>query len=546
MNAKEHLRKNILIACQQAVEYIVKAYLTHKKIYFRRIHEISYLQECLKPADESLANSLEVVVGLDSFSGKNRYPDHDDIELNKSLVQGYFIKSQKVVDLFLSELEKESGSTYRNKKDKLGIFFSKVEGLSDRFTYNGNYVTLDSYLPEPNSVHRGCCAIRLEHTAIRGGNITFTNEEIISQLLIGLGSSYNSELRQFIVGKNNGDYTIQLNNVRATIDERYVAELCQAVDKFAEVYFQRLLDIENKLECRFFYLSKESLDGYRMFGISRGIWNLMRSYGREFDLDKGNTDWHIFDSRMGVIHIYPNGKNDIEFYFSVYAEETQTEQVMLSWRGKTPKKNNHFWTVERVSCWLQEQFIPHVLYWHYRNRNKYNIFKKNYEKFKGGLDLEDHISFDSSAKWLGLEQTNSDHHLKEYVEWMQINFHGEDRFHMNREAFKHLISAIEICLRLFPDEADEWKYIAGNLGFHGEPTKKSILTFLKELKNNGVLEEFINPNRVDFYSRSLFACFDRMNYPQEVQSEVKNELAHIEKHLRRVELINKYLRKTRL
>ena len=65
----------ICFHCQQAVEKLLKAYLTHRDIPFKRTHSLTYLLDLLDEKEQMSDDLYSMAEELEGYAVEIRYPD---------------------------------------------------------------------------------------------------------------------------------------------------------------------------------------------------------------------------------------------------------------------------------------------------------------------------------------------------------------------------------------------------------------------------------------------------------------------------------------
>ena len=150
--------------------------------------------------------------------------------------------------------------------------------------------------------------------------------------------------------------------------------------------------------------------------ITIRLWALIMRFAKEFDTDKGNSDWHIFDAKtnmFNVISLRDNPFLDKCFHATIGVERCEHEQfydngsrsneVLLIWHKMDPSIVNdditnyserRVWNAEMVYKWVTKEFIPYLV-WYYEikplNKKKLRRKKISYEQFQPNFLIEKYL-----------------------------------------------------------------------------------------------------------------------------------------------------------
>lgn len=233
----------------------------------------------------------------------------------------------------------------------------------------------------PIAFEEGSCRIEFSNIMLRGLTCHLSHSEILTELFIGLDTSPAWETRPFLQTTEQGTFEAHLGQTTVILSENEASDLCDAVDVVCQKYKDILVETTNNLETWDYRpVSMENIKGFEILSVERWLWDLMKQFSREFDYDKGNSGWHIFDShhawairvaRKGELdHVviwpkfgnrfFPNNK-DVEL---LYVDSITFLQLYRDKPYHSIFKDvgpHGIWTATYTKEWIEQQFIPKVL-----------------------------------------------------------------------------------------------------------------------------------------------------------------------------------------
>lgn len=289
-----------------------------------------------------------------------------------------------------------------------GAQFSGKEYVSDRsVTKSTSSVYIDGFLPSDESLS-GSCLILFNELKIRDSMISFSEPYISDVLFSGIGTSYDSRQRKYVLFPNeSGKYYVQLGNVRLLISPEELNDLCNLIDFYHKFYVQKISSLKDYYGVSKFIMSTRTRGVYRLFKITRMLWAEMLDFALRYDFDSGKTEWNMFyrgdntikivsrsdDERFcSIFHSYilPEPQ-DYDFLPNVLSPDYEVlvcwKPLRLGYKEKFGFKNT--WTADDTYRFLTEQMIPRVIF-ELDNKNK--IFKPSYSKFLSKYKITNYIS----------------------------------------------------------------------------------------------------------------------------------------------------------
>jgi len=207
--------------------------------------------------------------------------------------------------------------------------------------------------------------------------ITPNEETILKILFSGYKAKSNSTSRKWIVGESEGDFLIQVGNVRLEVPIRVIIDFSDIIDKLFEIYCEKIGLFEKNLKSKLFQVSEKYRDGYKIMKIKRGLWYLIHEFANKNGFNDGDSEWNIFGYDNYYLRVNFNDKKFIWSGNIIISPEPDNsyinykaidDEVVLVWNSlpyeKHERKNIEeiVLDVESVHKWIIEQLIPKVIY----------------------------------------------------------------------------------------------------------------------------------------------------------------------------------------
>lgn len=286
--------------------------------------------------------------------------------------------------------------------------FSGKEYVSERNVTNStDTVYIDGFLPSDESLS-GSCLILFNELKIRDSLISFSEPYISDVLFSGVGKEYNSKERKYVLFPNDeGNYYIQLGNIRLLIPPQELKDLCSLIDFYYEHYMKKITQLKSAYGINKFKMSSNHSGVYKLFKTTRLLWGDMLDFANKYDYDRGNTGWNIFDRGDNTIKIVsrPDDKRFSSIFHSYILPEPKEydflpnvrnpdNEVWICWKPMRIGYNEKFgfkdtWTAEETYNFLIKELIPKVIY---DIENGKKIFKPKFKKFLSGFQIDNYIS----------------------------------------------------------------------------------------------------------------------------------------------------------
>ena len=382
----------------------------------------------------------------------------------------------------------------------------EVNRNSDSYTYLRSYsnVRLSGLIPLYPSLE-GRCLITFSNLRLRDCMITLNHTEIMGRLFSGANTDLDLKLRNYIIfpyNKNDEIYYVDLANVRIPLDRQEVQQLTEIVDDFFTLYIEECRNLYF-LFCRDKFEKSSESNQLRLLKISKQLWFHILKFCREFDYNKGNSKWNIFDSGGSLIKVYY--KNEAQFKMFAFPEIEDSkyvisdcEDIWLVWtdeffmkRNIEDLESNKVWSPMYTYQWLINELIPYVIY-HYSELEK-GLFRKksSYINFKKDFNIRDIVSlrsYDMDEKFNFLN----------FVEKIQLFYSTYNDDYYCSSDLINLYESLKIILERSDISLEGLEYIKSKIDIKEAHNKISILNELnkkiKSISSGEIYSSFVIDN----------------------------------------------------
>lgn len=114
---------------------------------------------------------------------------------------------------------------------------------------------------------------------------------------------------------------MQLGNARIPVEEETVIQLVEIIDDFYTVYMERYSEIFFKFSWDKFKRMNKLKHELKLCEITKSLWFDIMSFYEKYDYNRGNSEWHIFDSTGNMIKIYDKKIADFRAFILPRIEE---------------------------------------------------------------------------------------------------------------------------------------------------------------------------------------------------------------------------------
>ncbi|MGD1809669.1 type I restriction enzyme HsdR N-terminal domain-containing protein [Dapis sp. BLCC M126] len=398
----------------------------------------------------------------------------------------------------------------------------------------------------PIAFDEGDCTIEFSSLILRGSTIYLSHQEILGNLMMGLKTKPHWLTRSFLRQLEDNYFEASLGGTTVILSAAETQDLCDCVDEVFSEYQRIIIESENILEASEFEpVNLEYLQGFKLFSVTKELWELMLKFVSEFSYDDGNSDWHIFDkvryikvcrpcSRSNYpeqTNIWPSLNSNIDSDYSIdiiyflYNDELKFfDKYYESWRKNVGYRG--FWNATYTKKWLLEKFIPKVLDYYFHHQDQ--------------TEFEDNILDYPEEKHILIRNIYEASQLKPYIcdiqQWTNHRLKAIDA--------SLLYPYYQSCTNLVRDsEVSETHYVTQKLGAiedklsskneqlnsvnNGNWSYERVVNFLDQQVERISNLEFENSSYVDLISRT-FSCLleseDDLHYSQTQLNAAKNAL----------------------
>jgi len=358
----------------------------------------------------------------------------------------------------------------------------------------------------PIAFDEGSCRIEFSNIMLRGLTCHLSHSEILTELFIGLGTSPAWETRPFLQTTEQGTFEAHLGQTTVILSENEASDLCKSVDTVCQTYKDILIEATNALETWDYRpVSMEDIKGFEILSVERWLWDLMKQFSQEFDYDKGNSDWHIFDShhawairvaRKGepdYVVIWPKFGNsflpsnkDVELLYVdsiTYLQLYRDKPYDSIFKDVGPHGS---WTATYTKEWIEQQFIPKVLSYYSVSpslkrvgkirqtaSNVFPFLKPNQEQINAIMKKA--VTDYSEKESLQLADIEEPNQFSDYLHYIQSWFHHYHylgTYNVPASLLRPYYAALTDLAQCIDSTTINMDYIRGNLGAVGLRTEK--------------------------------------------------------------------------
>ena len=273
-------------------------------------------------------------------------------------------------------------------------------------------IFLNGFLPKPSSEVSSCC-VSFKSLEIRGLMFTLTEEDVFEltdpkhkeeTLRIQPNAEHYPNLK--------GTAFFKFKGVNFFLDINEIHEFYDVLSTY-----RKKIEIHKSLLNKFLGIEKFALsragDNYRLGKIKRGLWVLMLKFAKEYDFDRGDSEWHIFDAKHNMLLVSSGrdcSKYNLGFHTMFLPEQVERDnfqdfrhvddEIWILWNKMMPNAGGgNFtsysikdrWNAKMSFQWLTKEFIPYVI-WYYKVSKKDKLFKYvSYNRFQFQFDVGHYI-----------------------------------------------------------------------------------------------------------------------------------------------------------
>ena len=368
------------------------------------------------------------------------HPDDDDPDIpNSQITQSETIPTNH------SPVKTQEEDVPPNSKTSLTQSSSKEESNDfeasidwEKLEFGGNLLTVSRpkvriTFHMPYAFEDAKCEIRFSNPGLNRIKVSLNHTDILGQLMSGLDTSPGSGARRFIRKTDKDLFETQLGQTQINLLEEEALDLCSCIDIVCGEYKKVIMGAETMFETGNFLLTRERDIpgiGFHLISVQLELWDLICKFKLEFDYDKGDSEWHIFDSRVDYIRISKLKESRFLDHAFIYGrrrgESHSDDYVRLiyglpKWFLETVNRtfggwqNNiglyGIWTATYTQDWLLNEFIPTVCQ-HYLGDSDLC-----YDLIYEALQPQNitHTSINQTERKIGLQGINQPNQLSEFI-----------------------------------------------------------------------------------------------------------------------------------
>lgn len=234
----------------------------------------------------------------------------------------------------------------------------------------------------PICLSGGSCEITFSHILRRGLRIHLNHEEIVSTLLVGMGSPPAWDTRHFIERETEEIYRVRIGSMETRLSPQEAKDLCACIDQFAGAYRTTMMQAEDILDSWNFPMTALDRDpAFYLTSVDTSFWKHIWKFTQTHDWRRGDTDpeWRKFEfwkpgfrighkggdhASIGVVtqlgFVLPT---DPHIRHLVYVLPEGQPLPDLDVRPEDWQQNigaNGQWTVQQTYEWLAKHLLPEV------------------------------------------------------------------------------------------------------------------------------------------------------------------------------------------
>jgi hypothetical protein len=372
-------------------------------------------------------------------------------------------------------------------------------------------IGLEAIMPKYNNTETRCI-IYFRTIKVRGCMLLLDNKIILTELFSGLYTDPKHGIRGFIEFekdyKKNEDTksldnaVIHIGNNKFKLSSEDIYTFCQVIDSYAEKYIEFISNIEDILMTHRFPISKRQ-NNYKLITLTNVQWRQLVNFAFKHDVDRGNSQWHIFDGNGFYIKVYTNKKHDKynvgyhAFFNSEFDEdivlysELAAKDKIITWefvedlnnRGVDCICERENWNAEIAYRWLTEKLMPKVL----AKKNRLSFLKKKSNDIDG-VFRNSKFEF---IKYLKEKKVKSIEDLRDIVNELQSYYysHPNNRHRVSKNDLEKIFNSILLCIN--KSEKIDLYYICDKLCFNKFKTTNELIyeieAHIKNIKEKTVI-----------------------------------------------------------
>jgi hypothetical protein len=383
-------------------------------------------------------------------------------------------------------------------------------------------IGLEAIMPKYNNTETRCI-IYFRTLKVRDCMVLLDNKTILTELFSGLYTDPKYGTREFIEfekrseenedTRNLDNAVIHIGNNKLKLSSEDIYTFCEVIDSYAYKYIEFISKIEDILKIHKFPLSRRR-NNYKLITVTNNQWRQLVDFASRHDVDKGNSQWHIFDRNGFYIKVYTDKKHNKydagyhAFFNSEFDEdivlysESAVKDIIITWefvedlnkRGIDCICERQNWNAEIAYRWLVDEFMTKVL----AKWNRLSFFKKK----RNVMDEFFRNSKFEFINYLKEKIVKSIEDLEEIVTQLQLHYysHPHNRYRISKNDFEGVFNSILMCIN--KSEKVDLHYVCEKLRFHQCKTNNELIEAIEtDIKN--IKEKTVRGFDIDILFRVL-------------------------------------------
>lgn len=444
---------------------------------------------------------------------------------NEWMLRTHFIETLHKAIIDPNENNRQSANEFLNYSSLNYSDFDEIFNDDSNWKIKKKWIEISALLPTQS--HVGSANITIKTHESHGVNVILENKWMLENFLGNSGQPINTRYRPFYIGNPLiQSEVIDLQNCRFNLPREAIQQITEVADYFSNIYIAAIQKIENEWKAyNFPFISWQGQTYIGLCSLPRRIWELMIRFTNAHDVDKGNTEWHIFSASRNFIQLYTGEKykpvEDV-YHGMFWAENiddiNDEEELTLLWQppfSKIPISEENWWSCQTSFEWIINQLIPKAIDWNMK-KSLLSFFNST-RKINNIQDLENHGYIRDIREFSLLK----DHYYRELgilktIEVLQA-------FYISPKSTRAYFTIDEIaklylCLIPLVESAKgHFSYISSKLDFYNEQFT-SISELIKSLNDRVKNKVFLmNNHEIENIFRAMCECI----YFDESWMEVK-------------------------
>lgn len=168
------------------------------------------------------------------------------------------------------------------------------EEIGDSFVIQNEYVKVNGFLPTLRK-NSASCLVELRNPRFSYILLTLKHSHLVETFFEGHYTPIESKQRKFLL-PYEGEYFCDIGNCRIKISSAEANAICQAFDRFWDMYSRRVEAIEMAWQSTQFEILSGLDQDVPLLTIKRWLWALLLEFSHAHDAHNAEGTWAIFDS----------------------------------------------------------------------------------------------------------------------------------------------------------------------------------------------------------------------------------------------------------